>query len=119
MQPYEYAEAATRANEYPKHAYGHPRPKDFDAKRKAYTVREGEIRTQFAVDLAQQYLPPELSKRVTDAVFWKAWEDGHASGYRSVEDIYEDLAELATLVFEEGVQHEKDRQMQMARDGGR
>jgi hypothetical protein len=40
---------------------------------------------------------------VRDLIWDKAWEDGHSEGYHRVEDIYEDLADLAKLAVREAV----------------
>ncbi len=55
--------------------------------------------------LRTAYLP-NLPEAVTDLVFRKAWEDGHASGEHEVEQIYEDLAEIAKAAHAAG-QHTK------------
>lgn len=63
------------------------------AARLAYRVRGGQIRDEFAANLAAEYLPA-MPSTVTDKVFAKAWEDGHSTGYALVEDMYSELADL-------------------------
>lgn len=36
-----------------------------------------------------------MPDNVRDLIWERAWEDGHSEGYHRVEDIYEDLAEIA------------------------
>jgi len=62
----------------------------------AYRTRSNEIRTQFAADLAFEHLPGH-DPAVTAKVFDMAWEQGHSEGYHSVEQWYEDLADLILL----------------------
>jgi len=62
----------------------------------AYRQRSQEILEQFAHDLAFEHLPGH-DPAVTSKVFDMAWEQGHSEGYHSVEQWYEDLADLVLL----------------------
>jgi hypothetical protein len=64
--------------------------------RMAYREGMAAVRERFAADLAEEHLAG-VPAVVAASVFRKAWEDGHASGYRAVADVYEDLADLVTL----------------------
>lgn len=44
-----------------------------------------------------------MPEKVRDLIWDTAWEDGHSEGYHRVEDIYEDLADLAKLAVKEAV----------------
>lgn len=57
--------------------------------------------------LRTAYLP-DLSESVTDLVFRKAWEDGHGCGEHEVEQVYEDLAEIAQKAYEAGQRLQRD-----------
>lgn len=51
-------------------------------------------RTKLCIDLHNN-LAPDLPRSVTDKVFAKAWEDGHANGEHEVTQQYEELLEIA------------------------
>lgn len=63
----------------------------------AYREAQAEIRSRFAAALADEHLP-HLPDEATDAVFERAWEEGHSSGFHSVEGSYADLAALIEKV---------------------
>lgn len=65
--------------------------------RAAYEKREAEIKGEFEAELADEYLSG-YPKNVADAVFNRAWANGHASGYQDVEGHYMELAELVEIV---------------------
>lgn len=59
--------------------------------------RDAEEREMFRVRMASEHaggLPPE----VADAVWQRAWDEGHSSGWTSVEWHYEELADFARMV---------------------
>ena len=58
-------------------------------------------RDVLAARLREDYLH-DLPVEVTDKVFRKAWEDGHASGTHEVEQQYRELAEIVALAFDHG-----------------
>lgn len=49
--------------------------------------------------LRAAYLP-NVPAKISDLVFAKAWEDGHANGEHEVEQVYEDLAEIVMATRE-------------------
>jgi hypothetical protein len=61
----------------------------------------GSLEREWAWWLASTYLPGVASV-VADAVFAKAWDDGHAEGYYSVESHYEDLSDLVMFALKNG-----------------
>lgn len=48
------------------------------------------------------FLPDGLPNAVRDAVWKKAWDDGHASGIHEVEMHYEELADIVKAAYEAG-----------------
>lgn len=59
-----------------------------------------EFRRDVAIDAGTDDLPQE----VRDALFAKAWDDGHAYGYSEVSICYWSLSQLVLLAFKAGVQ---------------
>lgn len=68
-----------------------------DAKN-AYNEKIHEIDSAFEAELAEIYctLPAQAAK----AIFAKAWEDGHSSGYSEIENKYIDLCDFAEKLFD-------------------
>lgn len=56
-------------------------------------------------DLKQKYLKPEVPWHISQRVFDKAWEDGHADGTYAVEQAYDDLSEIVNAAFKAGINH--------------
>lgn len=70
-----------------------------DEKRRAFAERRAAGRAERDVHrdrMAAEYLEG-YPKRVTDAVYAKAWEDGHAERFENVEFHYDELASLIRL----------------------
>lgn len=67
------------------------------AGRAEHRAAVARIDAQFKADLAREYLPG-MPPVVTNKVFAKAWEDAHSDGYRRVESMYEDLADIVETV---------------------
>ncbi len=72
----------------------------YDAQLKQSRLDEKTLREEFKADLAECYLP-KLPKRATDAVWEKAWDDGHSAGCSDVDYHYSELAELVMNCIEE------------------
>lgn len=51
---------------------------------------------------------PNLPEKVTNMIFNKAWDDGHASGEQDVEYHYDEVAEIAKTAFAQGMQAQRD-----------
>lgn len=97
-------EASKKASEAVR-ALIYPSARDPEA-RLAYREKVNDIRGDFAKDLAEEYLPDvadNYSEQIPKAVFAKAWEQGHASGFSDVENHYIDLADLVNLVITETI----------------
>ncbi len=60
----------------------------------AKTNYDAAVRSAFSEVLAEDHAPEGLSEKQRKVLFDKAWEQGHASGYHSVENEYIDLAEF-------------------------
>ncbi len=71
-----------------------------ERKQEARQRREAQRieREAHADSMAAEYLP-RFKKTVTDRVYAKAWEDGHAEGLENVESHYDDLAALILFAF--------------------
>lgn len=48
----------------------------------------------------------DLSTEASDLIFQKAWEEGHASGYEEVDNLFRELVELIRSVNELGIKSE-------------
>lgn len=59
-----------------------------------------KVRQRFANALAREYLS-DFSEATQLKVFEFAWERGHASGWREIENEYQDLATLVETVNRE------------------
>lgn len=62
----------------------------------AYHAETRRLEAQFQADLEEQYGMKGHPK--AGALFNKAWERGHSSGYQEVANYYDDLYELITPV---------------------
>lgn len=62
--------------------------------REEYGEELSEITGQFRDWLGNEYAS-EYPENVQGAIFGKAWEYGHSSGYFEVESYYQELAEFA------------------------
>jgi len=49
-----------------------------------------------------------VSESTQAAIFVKAWEDGHSSGYGNVESVYEDLALIVVAAYHDGARTTRD-----------
>lgn len=70
--------------------------------RREYDQAHANVNRDFAAALADEYLdeiPVGPRGTVAEAVFRRAWEDGHSAGYSSVEWAYEELAIVALSGF--------------------
>ena len=68
------------------------------ARHQAYREEENRLTVQFRLDLEEENGTGGLSKGKRDALWAKAWADGHASGLSEVAIHYSDLAELMLTV---------------------
>lgn len=66
-----------------------------------YNAATSRITGEFREWLANEYAPT-MPASVQNKIWGKAWEDGHAYGYREVENHYMDLAEFAEFAFNAG-----------------
>lgn len=64
----------------------------------AYTQDRQRLEREFQGDALVEVGLDQWPTEVTDAIYAKAWADGHSSGYTEVLGILEELADLAKLI---------------------
>lgn len=64
---------------------------EYESKRKDIQKLRVERMQEFKEELYRVYAPPEMSEKVFEIIYQKAWEDGHSSGLHSVSDCVDDL----------------------------
>jgi len=74
---------------------------EYRDQQRAHTEREREIRNDFADDLAVEHGLFNF-QATAKKVFDFAWDQGHSEGYWRVEDVYEEIAEIALVAVREG-----------------
>lgn len=67
---------------------------DHVAERKA----NDQLKADFASKLFTEFGADDFSETAKDAIFHKAWEDGHSSGYYSVAMELDDLIDFARII---------------------
>lgn len=67
--------------------------------REAYRARDREIRLAHRRWLEQENGTFKLSDDARNAMYRKAWNDGHDNGYNSVEDHYDEIASIVRLAI--------------------
>lgn len=68
-----------------------------DANRKASRDMENQFASDLTNVLKEEY---SFTNEVAKKVFYKAWQDGHSSGYYSVVSEAEDIAEFVSEIME-------------------
>lgn len=92
------AEAAIKALPYPN---GSTPREDRDAMREAYKAGVDKINREFRDYAEHMHGASHLPQSVRDAIWDKAWEDGHSSGLYNVEIHYEEVADLVLFAIKE------------------
>ena len=86
--------------EYPDTFLRSKEPDLFVRMREAYMVEDGRLYMEFVTD-ARSYVEDEVDKTLTakqwKAIFHKAWEDGHSSGYNDVLNHLSDLVDIVKV----------------------
>lgn len=73
---------------------------EYKVEYKKYCKEQASLDDKFKHDLAAEYGTDKLPDNVQCLIFSKAYEDGHADGYQSVEYHYEELAEFVLKILE-------------------
>jgi len=66
--------------------------------REKYRTDRADLAAQYKAALISEEAS-HLSEAAADAIYQKAWNDGHSSGYREVYDNFTELVELADLIL--------------------
>lgn len=69
--------------------------------RSKYREAIRQIEEEFAASLSEEYLEPS-AQPASKKVFDYAWAEGHSEGYHMVEQIYEEIAEIANAAAKGG-----------------
>jgi hypothetical protein len=77
------------------------------AERTAYNTEQTRREAEFRADLIEEHGTEVLPPEVENALFAKAWEDGHSAGYGEVAGHYDELATLVLLAFNAGIKQGK------------
>jgi hypothetical protein len=72
----------------------YPRTKEEKQYWLAHRKYEGDVKKVFGEALREAYVFSDITDEQHAKLFDRAWEQGHSSGYYSVESEYEDLAEF-------------------------
>jgi len=92
------AEAAIKELEYPS---GEMTRDERVAKHEEYRAGVARINLEFRAYVEHVYATSSLSRSVRDALWQKAWDDGHSNGLREVELHYEDIVDIVRLAIKE------------------
>lgn len=72
------------------------------AVRSAYRAEGTRLHAEFKKDLEEEFADSSWPQSVLNALYSKAWEDGHASGCHEVAGVYSDLIALVDVAFKAG-----------------
>jgi predicted metal-dependent phosphoesterase TrpH len=87
-------EAAIKTLTYPREAKNREERARLYAE---YREQENALIAQWKTWLADEYAD-DLPAAAQNAIYRKAWEEGHSSGYYEVENHYSELSELGRLI---------------------
>ena len=83
-------------------------PKRDSAERAAYNAETCRLEALLRSDLENEYVHSSVPKVIRDRIWNNAWADGHSSGYYGVISHYEELAELVSDAYLQGIKDVKE-----------
>jgi flagellar biosynthesis/type III secretory pathway protein FliH len=73
---------------------------DIDTKKRAYSKEEDRLSKQFENDVVEAIVSEgEFSKEAAQAIYNRAYEEGHSAGYEEVVNIADDLMQFVQEVI--------------------
>ena len=102
-----YNEKYVNKLEYPSNELKKVSHEEYIKMRDLYGAETCRLEKLFREELAHNHGMDRLPQSIQDALYSKAWEEGHAYGYDEVASHYSDMAELVIAAYIAGVKSQR------------